>query len=54
MAKSFCYGCKFWQIAEQFDGSKFHYCEKLITDSLQVRKEVCNGKMKKPVLITKN
>jgi hypothetical protein len=46
MAKSFCDGCMFLQIAEQFDNRKFHYCAKFITDKLQVRKEKCNGKYK--------
>lgn len=44
MAKSFCSGCRFWEIAERFDLSKFHYCSKLVTDSYKVRKNICGGK----------
>ena len=44
MAKSFCNGCKYLDVAEKFDLSKFRYCSRLVTDSYKKRKEVCGGK----------
>ena len=47
MAKSMCNGCKYWEFAERgFGDPGFHYCAKLMTDSLLERKELCGGKYK--------
>ena len=47
MAKSFCSGCKWWEWCPPDEWMQgFHYCEKLMSESLLERKEFCGGKYK--------
>ena len=47
MQKSMCNGCKYWEVAEEFDISKFHYCTKFpYAISARQRRNICNGKYK--------
>lgn len=50
MAKSFCGGCKHWELyrakpyGDNYDASeRFHYCNKYNEMSLKRRKTICNG-----------
>lgn len=49
MPKSFCSGCKFWEIAEMFDKTTFHYCRKFQEADLKRRRLKCNGKLKETI-----
>ena len=44
MPKSMCNGCKYWEVAEEFDLTKFHYCAKFATNNLHERKVMCGGR----------
>lgn len=46
MAKSFCAGCVHWQRIDDGMGFRFMACLRLHIFELDLRKKMCNGKLK--------
>ena len=44
MTKSFCAGCKHWQLYDDHIGTRFYGCYKFLCWENDLRKKFCGGK----------